>query len=77
MSPEEAISRISQLKVRPKPDNAKDLCALITAKKALEKQIAIKPGGNRFVGKCICEKTVYPHMLFCDNCGQALDWSKE
>lgn len=47
---------------------------LETAASAIEKQIAVKPGGNRFVGKCICGCTVYPHMAYCDKCGQRLDW---
>ena len=41
---------------------------------ALEKQVPY-PTQNQFVGKCKCGKTVYPHMKYCDVCGQALDWS--
>jgi hypothetical protein len=76
MTPQEAIERISQLKVRPKPDNALDLCALIMAKKALEKQILCKPvemSNRSFVcGKC--KQKVIRHQTYCDICGQALDW---
>lgn len=39
---------------------------------AIEKQI---PRLQRdFVATCTCGKTIYPHMNYCNNCGQALKW---
>ena len=80
MTVQEAIDRISKCKVRPKPDNALDLVALLAAKKALEKQIPKKPlpeekyYGN---GKCPSCGAVFidKSTNYCGNCGQALDWS--
>ena len=42
---------------------------------ALEKQ---KPKKCKlFKDLCDCGKTVYPHMDYCDKCGQALEWHKD
>lgn len=30
-----------------------------------------------FKDLCDCGKTVYPHMDYCDKCGQALEWHKD
>lgn len=75
MTPQEAKKIIKENGIKCRRLVTPDV--LRVAVKALEKQIEIKPGGSRFVGKCVCGKTVYPHMLFCDECGQALDWGKE
>lgn len=42
MTPQEAIERLHKIPVRPKPDNALDMQALIIAVKAVEKQIPKK-----------------------------------
>lgn len=39
---------------------------------ALKKQMPKKVKG--FTGTCECGKTIYPHMKYCNNCGQALNW---
>ena len=79
MTPQEAIERLRKIPVRPKPDNTLDMLAIIMAVKALEKQIAKKPAdydGKIKVGFCPdCESVVTSD--FCDNCGQALDWSDD
>lgn len=91
MTPQEAIERLRKIPVRPKPDNALDLLAIIMAVKALEKQIPKKPLDicTPVVtwGLCpICKGELnkllgnQPHRLFintkyCPDCGQALDWS--
>ena len=43
--------------------------------KAIEKQIPRKC--KNFKDICDCGKSVYPHMKYCSDCGQALDWSGE
>lgn len=43
MTPQEAIERLRKIPVRPKPDNALDMLAIIMAVKAIEKQIPKKP----------------------------------
>lgn len=59
--------------------------ALVMAIKALEKQIAKKPLGTTMakdkdtsvgsIGKCpCCDSIVAEDMLWCDECGQKLDW---
>ena len=40
---------------------------------ALEKQIPKKC--KKFKDTCSCGYGVFPHMNFCSQCGQALDWS--
>lgn len=82
MTPQEAINRLHKVKVRPKPDNALDMVAVIRGCKALEKQIPKKPikeygGANR------CPNCQMKHLnpdwrgtKHCD-CGQALDWSEQ
>ena len=72
--------------------NIKELYAIINkdyecaemAIEALEKQIPKKPThqyarlGIIVEGCCnSCEASVLPHMNFCNECGQRLDWSDE
>lgn len=40
---------------------------------AVEKQTPKKC--KKFKDVCSCGHGVYPHMNYCSNCGQALDWS--
>ena len=49
---------------------------------ALEKQIAKKPKERDCIGfntlTCpVCKGTLYLYEPYCDNCGQAIDWSDE
>lgn len=86
MTPQEAINRISKIPVRPKPDNALDLVAIIEAQKALVKQIPQKPLGDLHsvphyrcpnchrTAKLFKDSSVFLH---CHWCGQALDWGNE
>ena len=57
-------------------------------KEACEKQIAKKPielpeeetfyDGGYYGHKCgMCEFPVYDDQIYCDKCGQKLDWGKE
>lgn len=57
-----------------------------TIVEALNKQIPKKPTEQgkspeeenyKFGGCPICTATVFGDMHFCDNCGQAIDWSDE
>jgi hypothetical protein len=80
MTPKGALERIVKIPVRPAPDNSLDLVAMITAKKALQKQITKKP--KRENGNWNCPICGYPAIRisyqpkkYCDECGQALDWS--
>lgn len=40
---------------------------------SLEKQMPKKC--KKFIDTCTCGHKVYPHMKYCDICGQAIDWS--
>lgn len=80
MTPQEAIERLRKIPVRPKPDNALDMLAIIMAVKALEKQNPKKPLKN-YGGGYRCPNCQMKHfnpdwigVKHCD-CGQALDWS--
>lgn len=49
---------------------------------ALEKQIAKKPKERDCIGfntlVCpVCKEALYLYEPYCDNCGQAIDWSDE
>ena len=49
---------------------------------ALEKQIAKKPKERDCIGYntlvCpVCKDVLYLYEPYCDNCGQAIDWSDE
>lgn len=67
--------------MRPAPDNVLDLVAMITAKKALEKQIPQKKIKAKFSNgveyyKCpSCGVADGLIKNYCPNCGQAIDWS--
>lgn len=87
MTPQEAIERLRKIPVRPKPDNALDMQAIIMAVKALENRIP-KKVKNIFIENCIkwgqcpcCNNIVndFVNNKICNNvtCGQALDWSDD
>lgn len=49
---------------------------LETAKSALEKQIPKKPNiYNKFERHCECGAILKTYQNYCNDCGQALDWS--
>lgn len=87
MTPQEAIERIDlligteklfiKISTMGEISHSQNIEALEMAKKAVEKQIAKKPAdydGKIKSGLCPdCESVVTSD--FCDNCGQALDWS--
>lgn len=87
MTPQEAIDRIDlligteklfiKISTMGEISHSQNIEALEMAKQALEKQIPKKPvdyDGKIKVGFCPdCEAVVTSD--FCDNCGQALDWS--
>ena len=90
MTPQEAIERLRKIPVRPKPDNALDMLAIIMAVKALEKQISKKPldicTPVATWGLCpICKgelnklgnqpNRIFKGTKYCSDCGQALDRS--
>lgn len=76
MTPQEAIEIITNA-IQTDNMTAEQDKALAIVQKAVEKQIAKKPAdydGKIKVGFCPdCESVVTSD--FCDNCGQALDWS--
>lgn len=41
---------------------------------AITKQVPMEC--KMFKDTCVCGKAVYPHMNYCSNCGQKLDWGK-
>lgn len=41
---------------------------------AIQKQIPQRVY-RAFKGICECGKAIYPHMNYCNNCGQKLEWS--
>lgn len=56
--------------------------SLVVAINALEKQIPKKPKERDCIGfntlVCPeCKKELYLYEPYCDNCGQAIDWSDE
>ena len=78
MTPQEAIKTFKTVVVyAPEKYENKYYKAIMLAIEALEKQIPKKPAdydGKIKVGFCPdCESVVTSD--FCDNCGQALDWS--
>lgn len=74
MTIEEALKltqkSLRELKLFPEQE---DVSYMLKVNGALEKQIPYNTG-NKFVGTCKCGKKVYPHMDYCDKCGQALKW---
>ncbi|MGN1433237.1 MAG: hypothetical protein ACI4XI_05980 [Ruminococcus sp.] len=90
MTPQEAIERLRKIPVRPKPDNALDMQAIIMAVKAVEKQIPKKTKGitdpmfgdtTIVCSSCGNANLANPFDIsrvydYCPNCGQALDWSE-
>lgn len=87
MTPQETIDRLHKIPVRPKPDNALDVLAIINACKALEKQIPKKPIKSdrqeiryTFTYDCPTCGRSFTGTGFADccyHCGQALDWGDE
>ena len=80
MTPQEAIKTFKTVVVyAPEKYENKYYKAIMLAIEALEKQIPKKPvdyDSKIKVGFCPdCEAVVTSD--FCDNCGQALDWSDE
>lgn len=58
------------------------MTAIGIAIQALEKQIPKKPKERDCIGfntlACpVCKKALYLYEPYCDNCGQAIDWSDE
>lgn len=72
---EKAIEMINEYIAETNSIHREWLEALMLCKTALEKQIPKKC--KLFKDSCVCGKTVYPHMDYCDKCGQALDCRKE
>ena len=97
MTPQEAIERLRKIPVRPKPDNALDMLAIIMAVKALKlksqldemdltiedvkamyekrqlKKVIFMSDKSKVCGNC--KQRVLKHQPYCEDCGQALDWS--
>lgn len=65
----EAVKRIRLNPTSEDCDN-EELSKMIDT--AIEKQIPKKC--KKFKDICSCGYGVYPHMNYCSNCGQALDW---
>lgn len=88
MTNEEAIEIIKNMSICLARGNGKlqfftVFTALKIAIEALEKQIPKKPllvpdGKSKiYTFKCpTCGQAMYRVRLFCDDCGQAIDWSK-
>ena len=74
MTPQEAIERLRKIPVRPKPDNALDMLAIIMAVKALEKQIPKKSVLAAMDGF----KPEYAATLLCPTCSNQIVnvWSR-
>lgn len=64
MTPQEAIEKLK--------DTKGYVDAIQMGIEALEKQVPIKC--KMFKALCTCGKTVYPHMNYCTECGQKLEW---
>lgn len=87
MTNEEALNRLIhdiQIDLRYTKDFNADYECLMMCANALEKQIPKKPIKDRRYTKELCPVCndfvrLYAGtpMLFCCNCGQALDWSNE
>ena len=67
---------VKQIRRNPTAENCDNQKLQKMIDDAIDKQIPY-PTGDKFVGKCKCGKTVYPHMKFCNICGQALDWNED
>ena len=67
----EEVKRIRENPTFKNCDNA-ELSEMID--KAIEKQIPKKCKG--FKDTCSCGYGVFPHMSYCSQCGQALDWGR-
>lgn len=84
MTPEEAITILKIAKTEVEWDYPLDYAiAIDTAIEALEKQIPKKPittkDGNKSCSCGLVVQTGYIRncLYYCDNCGQAIDWSEE
>lgn len=88
MTPQEAITMLKRIAftVKNEPEEieaAKCITALKLAIEALEKQIPKKPittkDGNKSCSCGLVVQTGYIRncLYYCDNCGQAIDWSEE
>lgn len=84
MTPEEAITILKIAKTEVEWNYPLDYAiAIDTAIEALEKQIPKKPittkDGNKSCSCGLVVQTGYIRncLYYCDNCGQAIDWSEE
>lgn len=84
MTPKEAIKILEVAKTEVEWDYPLDYAiAIDTAIEALEKQIPKKPittkDGNKSCSCGLVVRTGYIRncLYYCDNCGQAIDWSEE
>ena len=84
MTPKEAITILKIAKTEVEWDYPLDYAiAIDTAIEALEKQIPKKPittkDGNKSCSCGLVVQTGYIRncLYYCDNCGQAIDWSEE
>ena len=84
MTPEEAITILKIAKTEVEWNYPLDYAvAIATAIEALEKQIPKKPittkDGNKSCSCGLVVQTGYIRncLYYCDNCGQAIDWSEE
>ena len=66
MTPKEALNILDETVIG-------NLELKIVLSNAIEKQIPKKC--KKFKDVCSCGYGVFPHMNFCSQCGQALDWS--
>ena len=82
MTENEAIEELHKIRPRGGIIPQKRAEAIDVAIKALEKQIPKKPKERDCIGfntlACPgCEMALYLYEPYCDNCGQAIDWSDE
>lgn len=84
MTPKEAIKILEAAKAEVEWNYPLDYAiAIDTAIEALEKQIPKKPittkDGNKSCSCGLVVQTGYIRncLYYCDNCGQAIDWSEE
>ena len=88
MSPEEVIERLKTIFAFGISNCIADKIARDTTFAALEKQIPKKPvklpeeetfyDGGYHAHKCeVCGIPLHNSMLYCDKCGNAIDWSDE
>lgn len=82
MTESEAIKELHEIRPRGGIIPQKRAEAIDVAINALEKQIQKKPKERDCIGfntlVCPeCKMALYLYEQYCDNCGQAIDWSDE